>query len=137
MPDSVFDFAQINARLREIEGGRNALEGALERPFTIYFDPLEVVIRGQEDVLGRLVMAIKGSRGAIVEVRGYTDCHGPHGRNMQLGAERAVMVKHKLVFAGIESERVYLFSKGPPTAKDPVREDWCNRRVEVIITQPD
>lgn len=155
-----FDYAYINSRLNELESRPGTVSEPLAdveererharpgpswsitgRVFRVYFDPRRNIFSGQEDVIDRAVRVIRLAEDCIVQIDAHTDSAGDHFRNMQLGAERGLMVRHALMARGIPGQRIEVTSHGPdrPTRcrhnpSDPEREDALNRRVEIRLT---
>lgn len=159
MTASVFDYRDINTRLRTIgrdasdrgggdcddAGDRATSQGRLSRErldrtaFRVYFACGETSIGRQreavENAAREILRVSSGSPSSSIELHGYTDSRGSHARNMRLGAERALAVKRVLVSCGIDSRRMDLFSHGPDRSlADGAADGSSNRRVEIVVT---
>ena len=77
---------------------------------------------------------MKEDRGAIVEIRGYTDNQGSEARNLDLSQKRADAVKNYLTLKGIDEARMKALGYGEA---DPIGDNKSpegralNRRIEV------
>jgi len=112
-------------------------------PNSIFFSSGKNSILGQDDVLDRMARTIKLASDTIVEIHAHTDAQGDHFANMQLAAERGLMVRHALMARGVEGRRIEVTSHGPdrpqvrasPDASEQKRmlADCLNRRVDVRL----
>jgi len=90
--------------------------------------------------LGTLVGELRGKKGYVLDIQGYTDSTGADRKNMLLSDRRARAVYQYLAESGVPLFRMNLlgFGKGQPIAENDTREGRAqNRRVEVrvMVTQ--
>lgn len=90
--------------------------------------------------LGSLVAELRGKKGYVLDIQGYTDSSGGDKRNMALSDRRARAVYQYLAESGVPLFRMNLlgFGEGQPIAENETREGRAqNRRVEVrvMVTQ--
>lgn len=86
--------------------------------------------------LDDLIAKIKNVSLEVAVVVGHTDSVGSDAYNMKLGMRRANAVKAYLVSKGLDSQRVFVDSKGErqPVADNKTREGRAkNRRVEIEV----
>jgi OOP family OmpA-OmpF porin len=80
----------------------------------------------------------EGNLGVVVE--GHTDSMGSVEHNRKLSLERAESVKRQLVKFGVDERRIVVVGKGaiqPVDTNDTAEGRARNRRVEIVIYQPD
>jgi len=73
-------------------------------------------------------------------VEGHTDSMGSVEHNRKLSLERAESVKRQLVKFGVDTGRIVVIGKGaidPIDTNDTPEGRARNRRVEIIVYQPD
>ncbi len=90
--------------------------------------------------LSALVAELRGKKGYVLDIQGYTDSTGADKKNMALSDRRARAVYQYLAENGVPLFRMNLlgFGKGQPVADNDSREGRAqNRRVEVrvMVTQ--
>ncbi|MBK6428536.1 MAG: OmpA family protein [Blastocatellia bacterium] len=90
--------------------------------------------------LSALVAELRGKKGYVLDIQGYTDATGADKKNMVLSDRRARAVYQYLAENGVPLFRMNLlgFGKGQPVADNDSREGRAqNRRVEVrvMVTQ--
>jgi OOP family OmpA-OmpF porin len=80
----------------------------------------------------------QGNLGVVVE--GHTDSMGSVEHNRKLSLQRAESVKRQLVKFGVDERRIVVVGKGaiqPVDTNDTAEGRARNRRVEIVIYQPD
>lgn len=90
----------------------------------------------QESILTSNIAWIKNNPELDIAIVGHCDERGSNRYNLALGERRAVSVFHRLVDAGIDSNRIYPSSMGEEEPIDPRHneEAWAkNRRVEFWV----
>lgn len=90
--------------------------------------------------LSALVAELRGKKGYVLDIQGYTDATGGDKKNMALSDRRARAVYQYLAENGVPLFRMNLlgFGKGQPVADNESKEGRAqNRRVEVrvMVTQ--
>ena len=90
--------------------------------------------------LSALVAELRGKKGYVLDIQGYTDATGTDKKNMALSDRRARAVYQYLAENGVPLFRMNLlgFGEGQPVADNDSREGRAqNRRVEVrvMVTQ--
>lgn len=86
--------------------------------------------------LDELIAQLRGNNSVIIPVVGYASSPGTEEHNLQLSERRAEAVKNYLVSQGIDSDRIYVASKGE---QDPVADNSTaqgraqNQRVEIEV----
>jgi outer membrane protein OmpA-like peptidoglycan-associated protein len=105
--------------------------------FTLYFEEgTTVVLEESRPTLEALFREVAGRQAVEVQVTGHTDTVGTEADNDRLSAERAELIKQKLIGQGLRASFIRAVGRGErepllPTT-DNTREPK-NRRVEVIV----
>lgn len=88
-----------------------------------------------ERFLDRLAAHLQATRSTVTLI-GHTDSKGASALNQQLGLERAVHIRDRLISRGVAADRLQVQSKGgasPVASNETEAGRQQNRRVEIVL----
>lgn len=126
---------RVNTRVTNIVENLDAY--SLKKTVTVNFElNKDLLDDASISSLDALVAELRGKKGFVLDIQGYTDGTGADKKNMLLSDRRARAVYQYLAERGVPLFRMNLlgFGKGQPIADNTTREGRAqNRRVEVRL----
>ncbi|WP_158559268.1 OmpA family protein [Deminuibacter soli] len=105
--------------------------------FIIYFNYDEhTLLSSAFNVLDQVVYRLKQDNTLFVDLIGYTDLYGSQDYNQPLSKKRAEIAYNYLASRGIPQSRMffnYYGKKNPIVNTQNKKDDWQNRRTEIIL----
>lgn len=134
------ELAAMRSKLSELET-RQTDRGLVVTLGDVLFEVDRAALKpGAERSLNQLVDALRDAPETEIRIEGHTDSTGSHAYNMRLSRERAESVREYLVAHGVDPANITTRGLGPdyPVAtNDTAAGRQQNRRVEVILTEPE
>jgi peptidoglycan-associated lipoprotein len=125
------------AEVQRLFGDALAAMPPAPRRFLLYFESgSNTLTRESENLLADILAFVKSRPAPDVTVVGHTDTTGPPQANLELGRNRATMIRDRLVAAGLDGGLVSVASHGEADLLVPTPDDTAepkNRRVEVSV----
>ena len=134
-PSAAFTLAET--QVQQLFGDALAARPPAPRHFVLYFEKGSSHLTPESEALVTELLALVKSRSVPdVTIAGHTDTTGTAESNIELGRSRAMLIRNRVVAAGVDDSVVAVASHGEADLLVPTPDETPeprNRRVEVSV----